>query len=128
MMAAERTLFWTPRILCILAILFVSMFALDSFAPELTLIQQIGAFLMHLVPSFVLLALLVVAWRWELIGGLIFILIGIVFSPIIYQHNFRMNHSVMISLQVILLITFPFIVVGSLFVVHHFFRMKSKSH
>jgi cytochrome b561 len=102
------------------------MFALDSFAPGLTLIQQIGAFLMHLVPSFVLLALLILAWQQELVGGSLFVLIGIIFSPIIYQHNFRMNHSVMISLQVILLITFPFIVTGTLFIIHHFLARKAK--
>ena len=62
-----KVLHWLPRIICILAILFVSMLALDSFAPGLTIWQQLGAFLMHLIPSFVLLVFLVIAWKWELI-------------------------------------------------------------
>jgi hypothetical protein len=33
----------------------VSLFALDAFVPDLTRAQQVGAFLIHLVPSFVLL-------------------------------------------------------------------------
>ena len=115
---------WTPRVLCIMAILFVSMFALDSFDPRLTFWQQIGGFIIHLIPSFILTLFLIVAWKWELIGGIILILLGIGFSPSIYFHNLQMNHSVWISLEVILLITFPFIVVGVLFIISHFLKRK----
>jgi cytochrome b561 len=95
------------------------MFALDSFAPELTFWQQIGTFLMHLVPSFILLALLVVAWKWEFVGGVIFTFVGVVTTPFIFLHNYRMNHSVWMSLFIILIITIPFLLVGILFLVNH---------
>jgi hypothetical protein len=116
---------WIPRILCILAILFISMFALDAFNPELTIRQQIGDFLMHLIPSFGLIILLIVAWKWEYMGGIIFILIGLGFSPFVFMHNFKMNQSVWMSLSIILMITFPFIIVGILFILSH--RMKKKN-
>ena len=51
---------WLPRIICILAILFVSLFAADAFSPELTIWQQLGAFIMHLIPSFILIAFLII--------------------------------------------------------------------
>lgn len=120
-----KVLHWAPRIICILAILFVSMFALDAFNPELTIKQQISDFLMHLIPSFGLIILLIVAWKWELIGGIIFALIGLGFSPFIFIHNYRMNQSVWMSLSVILMITVPFIIVGILFILSH--RMKNKN-
>jgi hypothetical protein len=107
-----------------LAILFISMFAADAFAPDHTIWQQLGDFLMHLIPSFILLALLLVAWKWEFIGGVIFTLIGIGLSPVIFQHNYAMNESVSMSLMVILMITFPFIVVGVLFIISHFMKKK----
>ena len=115
---------WLPRILCILAILFVSMFALDAFAPGLTIWQQIGAFLMHLIPSFILLAVLIVAWKWELIGGILFALLGLGLSPFIFLHNYDMNHSVGMSLGIIALITFPFFCVGILFIVSYYKKKK----
>ena len=118
---------WLPRIICILAILFISMFALDAFSHGLTVWQQIGAFLMHLIPSFVLLVILIIAWKWEFIGGMIFILIGLGFSPIVFLHNYRMNQSVWMSLEIILLITVPFIVVGILFIVSHYKKKKNAS-
>jgi hypothetical protein len=115
-----KVLHWTPRIICILAILFISLFALDSFRPDLTIWQQIGAFIIHLIPSFVLLALLIIAWKWEFIGGIIYTLIGLGFSPFIFVHNYKMNHSVWISIGIIMIITIPFVIVGILFIVSHF--------
>lgn len=111
-----KLLHWTPRILCILAILFISLFALDAFEPGRTLGQQLAAFAMHLIPTMVLTVLLVIAWKWEMMGGIIFTTIGMVMSPFIYQHNFSMNQSVWISFSILMLITFPFIVVGALFI------------
>jgi hypothetical protein len=104
MKTSDRIFYWFPRIFCILAILFISMFALDSFSPELTIWQQLGAFFIHLIPSFILLVFLFIAWKWEFIGGIIFILIGFAFSPYIFFHNYNMNHSIGLSLVIILTI------------------------
>lgn len=118
---------WSPRIICILAILFISMFAADSFAPGLTIWQQLGAFFIHLIPSFILVAVLILAWKWEKIGGIIFILIGLGLSPFIFQHNYEMNQSIGMSLGIILMITFPFIIAGILFIVSNFMKKKNFS-
>jgi hypothetical protein len=115
---------WIPRILCILAILFISMFALDSFASHLTIGQQIGRFLIHLTPTYILVALLFIAWKWELIGGIVFVLLGIGFSPAVYNINFHRNHSAMLSLGIVLMVTFPFILMGGLFVLSHLLKKK----
>ena len=117
-------LYWLPRILCILAIVFISFFALDAFQPELTVWQQIQAFLMHLTPSFILLLFLLIAWKWELIGGVIFVLIGLVLSPFVYMHNYNMNGSVWMSIGIIAMITFPFILVGILFILGYIVNKK----
>lgn len=114
-----RIIYWTPRIICILAILFISIFALDAFDPNLSIWKQLQDFAMHMIPSFVLLLILLTAWKWELVGGIIFLAIGLVFTPIIYMHNYNMNGSVWISLGVIMTITFPFILVGILFILGH---------
>lgn len=119
---------WMPRIICILAILFVSLFALDAFAPGLTIWQQLGAFIMHLIPSFVLLAFLIVAWKWELIGGIILAVTGLVMSPFIFMVNHGRNHfSIGASLGIVLMVTFPFVVVGILFIISHNLKKKKLS-
>lgn len=120
-----RIFHWTPRILCILAIMFISLFALDSFTPGPTIWQQIGAFIMHLIPSFVLLIFLIVAWKWEYIGGIVFMVLGLGFSPFVFIHNYKMNHSIWMSLGIILTITIPFIIVGFLFIWSH--KLKERN-
>ena len=124
MKTSSKIIYWGPRILCILAILFVSMFAADSFDPKLTIWQQIGGFLIHLIPVYILIILLVIAWKWELIGGILFALIAVGLSPSLYIHNFRMNHSVWITLSVLLMISFPFFLVGGLFILSYFKNKK----
>jgi len=119
---------WLPRIICILAILFVSVFALDAFSPELTIRQQLGAFIIHLIPSFILLAFLIIAWKWEYIGGIIFIIIGLGLSPFVFMRNYKMNDSIWMSLGIILSITIPFVIVGVLFIVSYFLKKKSSQN
>ncbi|MEQ3796450.1 hypothetical protein AAFP94_14775 [Flavobacteriaceae bacterium MJ-SS4] len=127
MKRSRKLFYWLPRILCIVAISFVSLFALDAFSTELSFWQQIGAFLMHMIPSFILLGLLILAWKKEFVGGIIFILIGLGLSPIVFSHNYRMNHSIIMSLGIILIITIPFAVVGILFLISHFRNKKEKA-
>ena len=124
MKTSVKTLYWLPRAICILAILFISMFALDAFEGDIPVWQKIGHFMAHLIPSFVLAALLLVAWKWEQVGGIIFLMIGLGFTPFIFTHNYHMNHSVWISLSIILMITMPFAVVGVLFIVSNKLRKK----
>ena len=87
MKTSIRVFHWLPRIICILAILFVSLFAADAFAPGLTIWQQLGAFFIHLIPSFILLSLLIVAWKWELPTVLVFL------QQVSYQPRFTRYFS-----------------------------------
>lgn len=119
-----RIFHWLPRIICIISILFISIFALDSFSGELTIWRQLGDFIMHLIPSFILLAILIIAWKREYIGGILFTLIGVMLSPYVFVLNYNRNHSVSMSLGIVLMITFPLIVVGILFIVSHFIKKK----
>jgi hypothetical protein len=115
---------WIPRILCILAILFISMFALDSFAEGVSFWNQLSAFMVHLIPSFFLLIILIVSWKWELTGGILFMVIGLGLTPFIYNLNHNMNNSVLMSLGIVLLITIPFVIVGALFIIGYYMKKK----
>jgi hypothetical protein len=117
---------WIPRILSIFAILFVSVFAADSFDTNLTWWEQISGFIIHLVPSFILALVLIIAWNKELLGGIIFIVLGFIFTPIVFSMNYRGNHSIGISLSVIAAVTFPFIVIGVLFLISHYRKRKEQ--
>jgi hypothetical protein len=120
MKTSTKVLHLAPRILCILTILFMSLFALDSFSAERTFWQNSAAFLMHLIPSFVLLAVLIVAWKWEKAGGIILTIIGLVWCIFVFILNFKRTHSVTTSLIIILTLGVPFVLAGILFIISHF--------
>jgi hypothetical protein len=128
MKVSLKLIHWLPRIICILAILFVSFFALDAFNPEKTISQQIGGFLIHLIPSFVLTIILIIAWKREFIGGILFTLIGLGFSPFIFIHNYKMNHSIWMSVLIVLTITIPFVIAGILFIMNYKMKKKNQSY
>ncbi|MBI1297758.1 hypothetical protein GC175_22710 [bacterium] len=68
----RRLLYWTPRSVSILFALFLSLFALDVFGAGYSPLEVTVALLIHLVPTFVLLAATALAWRWEWIGAVVF--------------------------------------------------------
>lgn len=113
-------LFWTPRIICIVAIVFVSLFAFDSFQAGSTVWHQLGAFLIHLIPSFILLAILMVAWKWELTGGIILTFTGMVWSSFVFWLNYKRTDSVKTSFLIILVLAIPFVLSGILFIISHY--------
>lgn len=65
---------WFARVLAILTILFLMMFSLDAFGGNEPFGKQLLGFLMHNIPVFVLIIALIVAWRYEIAGGVLFIL------------------------------------------------------
>jgi len=69
----KRTFYWLPRILAILFIAFISMFALDVFGEP----QWPLGWLIHLIPSYSLAAITIIAWKNEAAGGSLFLLAGI---------------------------------------------------
>jgi hypothetical protein len=119
-----RITHWTPRILCILAILLISMFALDAFEPGRTLGQQLLAFLIHLTPSFILIAALVVAWKWEKTGGLIMIVIGLAFGIYLFRGNYKRMGDLWKSVTIVMALAFPFFLSGIMFLASNYLKKK----
>jgi prolipoprotein diacylglyceryltransferase len=128
MKTSTKVLYWTARILCILAILFISLFALDSVSSERTFWQNATALLMSLIPSFVLLAALIIAWKWEKTGGIILTIIGLALSIFVFVLNYKRNHfSVANSLKNALILAIPFVLAGILFILSQYRKKKELS-
>jgi hypothetical protein len=67
-----KILFWSPRILTILFALFISIFALDVLEEGLGFFRTLLAFMIHLIPSSIIIIVLIISWRKEWIGGVVF--------------------------------------------------------
>jgi hypothetical protein len=70
---------------------------------------------MNIIPAFVLMLVLFIAWKWERAGGIILTILGIVLSVLVFNLNFRRNHSVLASLVIVLIVCIPSLVAGILF-------------
>lgn len=70
--AGDRRLLWFPRVLGILVAAFLSLFALDAFEHGEGIGQNLVAFAIHLIPSFVLVAVVLLAWRRPWVGACLF--------------------------------------------------------
>jgi hypothetical protein len=109
---SKRTLFWAPRLLSILFITFIGMFALDVFGANLGFWNTLLALTIHLVPSLVLIGALAVAWRWEWIGAVIYTAAGMLYVVMLLP---RRLPPPSIKLLWIAMIALPAFVIGALF-------------
>jgi len=69
-------LFWAPRILGILFAIFISLFALDVFGNGAGFWETLIGLLIHLVPTYLVVISLLIAWRWERLGAALFLALG----------------------------------------------------
>ncbi|MEM9905446.1 MAG: hypothetical protein AAF921_10530 [Cyanobacteria bacterium P01_D01_bin.44] len=76
-MITKWLLFWSPRVLCILFAIFLSLFALDVFSEGYDFGETILALLIHLIPTYLVVISLAIAWRWEWVGSILFIALAL---------------------------------------------------
>lgn len=89
------------------------MFALDSFDGDKTVFAQIGDFLIHLIPSFVLIVLLYFSWRHEIIGVVAFLLLAIAYIILAWEK---------FPLSTYLIISGPMVLISILFLTNMFLK------
>jgi len=80
----NKAVYWTPRILTIVFIIFISLFALDSFDGNLSFMEKIKGFLIHLIPSAFVVVILYFSWEHEIFGAVAFLLLAIGYSIMVW--------------------------------------------
>jgi hypothetical protein len=118
--SVNRLLYWTPRVLCILFAAFISIFAADVFSEARGFWQTALALLMHLIPTLLIIAVLVVSWRREWIGGVLFIALGVLYIVWAWNRPFA-------KWYVFLLIAGPPILAGVLFLLNWRHRVELRA-
>ncbi len=67
----KKIIYWLPRILSIVFVLFISLFSLDVFG-EYSGWELAIALFMHLLPVFLLIGVTIAAWKYDLVGAIAF--------------------------------------------------------
>jgi hypothetical protein len=122
---SKRALFWTPRVLSIAFIAFLSLFALDVFEEHLGFWPTVLALTMHLIPVFVLIAALILAWRWEWIGAALYATAGVLYIMWVVS----MSRPVSLSTRLIWILTIsgPAFVIAGLFLANWLKRSELRA-
>jgi hypothetical protein len=118
----NRFVYWTPRILSIIFILFLMLFSLDVFAENLSFWQTVVGLFMHNIPVFILLAVLLISWKYEIVGGIAFILAGLLYIVVLMMNPFEWY---MLSWS--LIIAGPAFLIGILFLIGWFKKKEIKN-
>lgn len=113
----KKFMYWLPRILGILLIIYFTLFALDAFDSDYSLGQMLLGFLIHLIPTFILIAILLIAWKWELPGGILYI--G---ACAFYIYNAWGMYWI-----AYLYVGGPLTLTGFLFILHYFLYRKNQN-
>jgi len=114
----SKYFYWAPRVLTIFFIAFLSIFALDVFSEGYGFLELSVALFMHLIPSFILVAILLIAWKWEKIGGIIFIVLALGFT--VFFNTYQQG------ILAFLAISGPPFLIGALFLVSKL-KVKKKA-
>lgn len=107
-------LLWTARILAIAYILFISLFALDIPA-GMPLLKTAGAFLIHLVPSLVILGVLIIYWNQSFYSAVAFAVLCAAFTLFFNTYTSVMSFSIL---------SLPILAVAVLFMISYLITKK----
>jgi hypothetical protein len=98
-------------------LLFLAMFSLDVFEPGRSPWEIAVGLFMHNIPVFVLLAVLIVAWKREIVGAIFFTLAGLLYVAIITA-NIITNPSKLYMVSWNFTVAGPAFLIGILFFIN----------
>lgn len=102
-----KIIHWAPRLAAIGIIFFISLFSLDVFGMEGTLLELLGGFFMHNLPAIAMLILLFFAWKRPAVGFVTFLVVAVLFS-LRFVRSFY-------ALPNLILFVFPMLLIAGLF-------------
>ena len=102
-----KVIHWAPRLAALLIIFFVGLFSLDVFGTGAPPLEVLAAFLMHNLPSLVMLVLLAFAWKRPVVGFVAFLIAAAAFAALFVRDIYALPN--------LLLFVLPILLVASLF-------------
>jgi hypothetical protein len=103
----KKTLHILPRIISIIFLIFISIFAFDEFFG--------WGFFIHLIPSFILAVIIFLSWKKDKFGAIAFLILGIIFTVFFKTYKELVNF---------LLLSLPLFILSGL----HYWNLKLKKN
>ncbi|MBU0470099.1 MAG: hypothetical protein KKA62_02425 [Nanoarchaeota archaeon] len=119
----NRFIYWIPRILSIILILFLALMSLDIFEENYGFWGTILGLFMHNIPAMILLIVLIISWKREIVGGIGFILAGMVYTATLLTASIKNGFEWYYLLWAIQISGIAFFI-GILFLINWFKKKK----
>ncbi len=113
---SKRALVWAPRTICIIVAAFSTLISLDSFEGH-GLVDGLGRFAVHMLPTYVLIGMLLLSWRREWVGAAVSCTLGTLF--LWWNHATHRNAP-----GVAFVIAAPFFLMGVLYLANWLARRQ----
>ena len=104
-------IFWAPRVLTIIFILFLLLMSLDVYSLGMTFWEVILGLFMHNIPMILLTIILIISWKHELVGAISFTL-------------FAVSYMILYSSRMYIIIAIPAFAIGVLFFADWYVKRK----
>ena len=118
----NKLIYWLPRVLAIMFILFLAMFSLDVFETGKSFGQIAIGLLIHNIPVLFLSALLIISWKHEIVGAIAFILAGLLYIGLVITSKIE-NGFAGYMLSYSFIIAGPAFLIGALFLISHYKKL-----
>jgi hypothetical protein len=103
----RKIIHWSPRIAALLIIFFVGLFSLDVFGTGAPPLEVLAGFLVHNIPSLIMLVLLIFAWKRPVVGFVAFLIAAAAFAVFFVRDIYALPN--------LLLFVLPILLIASLF-------------
>lgn len=117
-MLKDKVFFWLPRMLGIAFVIFISLFALDVFGEGYAWYEALLAFFIHLVPTYISIVILMIAWKWPRVGALAYFGAGL----------FYIFFMTDVDWLAIMLISGPLFLTGIFFILSYYVGINKKKN
>ena len=110
-MLINKVILWTPRILSIMLIIFLSMFSFDVFELDDVSYRLALGFVVHNIPVIVLVIALIFSWKYPLVGACTYIGAGIFYAI------WMLIAGEPVMVDAIFILGLPAVIIGVLFLI-----------
>lgn len=120
--AFKKLLYFSPRVLSLMMVVFLMLFSLDVFKITTTTQDLVVGLVIHNLPALLLLITSIIAWKYELFGTVVFYIGAIIYGFMVFtnQLNFLMQLNWFLSLAT------PLVFIGTLYLLNYLLLTRKK--
>ncbi len=119
----NKFIYWIPRILSILLIAFLAFMSFDVITEDAIIWEILLGLFIHNIPAIILLIVLIISWKHEIVGGIVFNLAGLFYiATLIFVFKGMTWLDILINGSLISGVAF---IVGILFLINWFKKGRS---